>query len=155
MAITKVTTNTTNGMSVTDAIDGTVTQVTNKSQELGKDEFLQLLVAQMKNQDPLNPTDSSQSIAQMAQFSSLEQMQNLNTTMTSMQNYQTANTLVNNAVMIGKTVSAITSTGNMVSGVINAVGVSGDGVTALYSVTDSDKKTTIIEAGDIVSISQS
>ncbi len=155
MAITKVTTNTTNGMSVTDAIDGTVTQVTNKSQELGKDEFLQLLVAQMKNQDPLNPTDSSQSIAQMAQFSALEQMQNLNTTMTSMQNYQTANTLVNNAVMIGKTVSAITSTGNMVSGVINAVGVSDDGVTALYSVTDSDKKTTIIEAGDIVSISQS
>ena len=155
MAITKVTTNTTNGMSVTDAIDGTVTQVTNKSQELGKDEFLQLLVAQMKNQDPLNPTDSSQSIAQMAQFSSLEQMQNLNTTMTSMQNYQTANTLVNNAVMIGKTVSAITSTGNMVSGVINAVGVSDDGVTALYSVTESDKKTTIIEAGDIVSISQS
>lgn len=155
MAITKVTTNTTNGMSVTDAIDGTVTQVTNKSQALGKDEFLQLLVAQMKNQDPLNPTDSSQSIAQMAQFSALEQMQNLNTTMTSMQNYQTANTLVNNAVMIGKTVSAITSTGNMVSGVINAVGVSDDGVTPLYSVTDSDKKTTIIEAGDIVSISQS
>lgn len=155
MAITKVTTNTTTGMNVTDAIDGTVTQVTNKSQALGKDEFLQLLVAQMKNQDPLNPTDSSQSIAQMAQFSALEQMQNLNTTMTSMQNYQTANTLVNNAVMIGKTVSAITSTGNMVSGVINAVGVSDDGVTSLYSVTDSDKKTTIIEAGDIVSISQS
>lgn len=45
--------------------------------ELGKDAFLQILVAQMKNQDPLNPTSDTEYIAQLAQFSQLEQLQNL------------------------------------------------------------------------------
>lgn len=44
---------------------------------LDKDAFLNLLVTQMKYQDPMNPTDDKQFIAQMAQFSSLEQMQNM------------------------------------------------------------------------------
>jgi flagellar basal-body rod modification protein FlgD len=39
-----------------------------------KDAFLQLLIAQIKNQDPLNPTDSVQFLSQLAQFSELEQM---------------------------------------------------------------------------------
>lgn len=47
---------------------------------LGKDAFLQLLVTQMKNQDPLNPQDNTQFVSQLAQFSSLESMQNLSTT---------------------------------------------------------------------------
>ena len=152
MAITKTTST---GMTVTDAVDGTVTQVTNKSQALGKDEFLQLLVAQIKNQDPLNPTDSSQSIAQMAQFSSLEQMQNLNTTMTSMYNHNIANTLVNNAVMIGKTVVAESSDGTSITGVVRAVGMSDDGTTPLYSILTEDNKLQTVEAKDIVAISQS
>jgi flagellar basal-body rod modification protein FlgD len=45
---------------------------------LGKDAFMKLLVNQLKNQDPTSPADSSQYIAQLAQFSSLEQMQELN-----------------------------------------------------------------------------
>ena len=48
--------------------------------QLGKDDFLQLLVTQLQHQDPLNPMDDKETIAQMAQFSALEQMQNLNTT---------------------------------------------------------------------------
>ena len=47
--------------------------------ELGKDEFLQILVTQLKNQDPLSPMEDTEFIAQMAQFSLLEQIQNLNT----------------------------------------------------------------------------
>ncbi len=52
-----------------------------KSAEMGKDTFLQLLVNQLKNQDPLNPVDDKEFLAQMAQFSTLEQMQNLSETM--------------------------------------------------------------------------
>jgi len=50
--------------------------------KLGKDEFLELLTTQLTNQDPLEPMDNTEMIAQMAQFSSLEQMQNLNDTFT-------------------------------------------------------------------------
>jgi|BarGraIncu00222A_1022003.scaffolds.fasta_scaffold341055_1 flagellar basal-body rod modification protein FlgD len=51
------------------------------SSALGKEQvFLQLLVAQIKNQDPLNPTDGTQFMSQLAQFSSLEQLISLNTT---------------------------------------------------------------------------
>ncbi len=55
--------------------DSTTRKVT---KELGKDEFMQILVAQLKNQDPLSPMEDTEFIAQMAQFSVLEQIQNLN-----------------------------------------------------------------------------
>lgn len=54
------------------------TQTAAPGGELGKDAFLKILLAQMRNQDPLNPADGTAMIAQLAQFSSLEQMQNLN-----------------------------------------------------------------------------
>ena len=52
--------------------------------ELGKDAFLNLLITQLANQDPLNPLEDRDFIAQMAQFSTLEQMTNMNTTMESL-----------------------------------------------------------------------
>jgi flagellar basal-body rod modification protein FlgD len=49
------------------------------SNPLGSEQtFLQLLVSQIQNQDPLNPTDSTQFVSQLAQFSSLEQLININ-----------------------------------------------------------------------------
>jgi flagellar basal-body rod modification protein FlgD len=54
-----------------------------KSISMGKDDFLKLLVAQLKNQDPLNPMDGKDSAAQLAQFSSVEQLMTLNETMAS------------------------------------------------------------------------
>jgi len=44
----------------------------------GKNEFLQLLVAQLQNQDPMNPMDDSQFVTQLASFSSLEQLISIN-----------------------------------------------------------------------------
>lgn len=54
----------------------TVSSTTGNS-ELGKEAFLQLLITQLSNQDPLNPTNDTEFIAQMSQFSSLEQLINI------------------------------------------------------------------------------
>ncbi len=73
------------------AIDNTTktTSTTTKSKtgtsDLGKDAFLQLLVTQMKYQDPLNPSTDTQFVSQLATFSQLEQMQNLSQTTTNSQ----------------------------------------------------------------------
>jgi len=62
--------------------------------ELDKDAFLQLLVTQMRYQDPLDPMDNTQMIAQLAQFTALEQMQNLNSTMTNSQAFSLVGKIV-------------------------------------------------------------
>lgn len=64
--------------------------------DLGKNDFLNLMVTQLRYQDPLNPTDDKEFIGQMAQFSSLEQMQNMNTSLSSVKAFN----------LIGKHVSA-------------------------------------------------
>lgn len=53
---------------------------------LGKDDFLTLMVEQLKNQDPMNPSDATEFTAQLAQFSSLEQLFNVNDNLESMGN---------------------------------------------------------------------
>ncbi|MCL1981029.1 MAG: flagellar hook assembly protein FlgD [Proteobacteria bacterium] len=54
---------------------------TSKTNALGQEQFLTLLIAQLKNQDPLNPSDPTEFTAQLAQYSQLEQLFNLNSSM--------------------------------------------------------------------------
>lgn len=78
--------------------------------KMGKDEFIKLLVAQLKNQDPLNPAEGQEMAAQLAQFSSVEQLMNMNQALSSQAaaNAALLGTLQASAAMgaIGKTVLA-------------------------------------------------
>ncbi len=64
--------------SYTGAANSTSSSTTSSNSALGKDDFMKLMMEQLQHQDPLNPMDDSQFSAQLAQFSSLEQLQNLN-----------------------------------------------------------------------------
>lgn len=70
-------------------------------EELGKDAFLKILVTQLKNQDPLKPMEDKEFISQMAQFSSLEQMNNMNQNFNKLMDVQKVN---QNSALIGKTI---------------------------------------------------
>jgi flagellar basal-body rod modification protein FlgD len=97
-----------------------------QTKSLGTDAFFKMLIAQLKYQDPLNPQDGSAFASQLAQFSSLEQLTNLNTAMTA-QNLNYTNLLNAQAVnLIGKEVTAelvdaSTSETTTVSGVVSAI----------------------------------
>ncbi|OQX20194.1 MAG: hypothetical protein BWK76_02270 [Desulfobulbaceae bacterium A2] len=71
---------------------------------LGKEEFLTLLVAQLQNQDPLNPSDPTEFTAQLAQFGQLEQMMNLNTSMESLITAEANSQILSTFSLIGKEV---------------------------------------------------
>ena len=76
----------------------------NKRQTLGQDDFLTLLVAQLQNQDPLNPSDPTEFTAQLANYSQLEQLFNLNDSMDKLAQSQNNSDRLSALSMIGKEV---------------------------------------------------
>lgn len=92
------------------------TAASKKSNDLDKNAFLNLLVTQMRYQDPLNPTQDKEFLAQMAQFSSLEQMQNLNTSVTLSRGYELLNKYIYANVSDADT-NKVTNVEGTVSGV--------------------------------------
>lgn len=83
---------------------------------MGQADFLKLLTTQMQNQDPTNPVDNTKMIADMAQFSSLEAMKQLNDTVSSMSQMFKVNQAVQASVLVGKDVVVPGSKVNLVSG---------------------------------------
>ncbi|MBN8199594.1 MULTISPECIES: flagellar hook assembly protein FlgD [Bacillaceae] len=72
---------------------------------LGKDDFLKILMTQLQNQDPMNPMQDKDFIAQMATFSSLEQMTNMNKTMEKFVQANEQNQLISYNQFVGKDVT--------------------------------------------------
>ena len=81
------------------------TTVKNKD-AVNRDDFFRMLVAQLKNQDPTKPMDSTQFTAQLAQFSSLEKLDNVNASLTSLLGQQDSINRVQSAQLAGKYVVA-------------------------------------------------
>ena len=111
--------------------------------QLGKDDFLRLLVTQLANQNPLSPVQDQEFVAQLAQFSSLEQLENLNETMTSSLVLDQA---VNNSLatnLIGKEV--------LVEGNSATIGAEGDASWQIATASDAGVKGLVRNAaGEVV-----
>jgi flagellar basal-body rod modification protein FlgD len=90
-----------------------------KGDVLDKDSFLLLLVTQFKYQDPLNPMDDKEFVAQMSQFSSLEQLMNLNTSMEGLTTATNNQQMINATSYIGK---QVTVSGSGIGKVTDATG---------------------------------
>lgn len=108
-----------------------------KSASLDYDSFLQLLIAQMKNQDPTDPMDASEQIAQLATFSQVEQAIKTNS---NLEDLISQTSLSSAASYIGKTITSLDGT---TSGVVASVEVNSDGTVA----TTADGKKITIEQG--------
>jgi flagellar basal-body rod modification protein FlgD len=83
-----------------------------KSMGMNKDDFLKLFIEQLKNQDPLKPTDADQMLSQLSQLTQVEQAYNTNTNLTNLLAAQNNSNTMTSVSFIGKTVKA---NGNSVS----------------------------------------
>ena len=142
----------------------------NRNDALGKDAFLQLLVTQMQYQDPLDPQDNSEYLSQLAQFSALEQMSNVSSSLekvnTLIENIDTSVLVGQLSGMIGKevqwtmTYSTTDENGNVnyvtstLVGDVTGVSIS-DGAPSLVAKVKGDDGTEYVykvAVGDIISI---
>ncbi|WGX75633.1 flagellar hook capping FlgD N-terminal domain-containing protein [Paraclostridium bifermentans] len=152
------------------------TPIVMPGEETNKDLFLKLLVAQMSNQDPLNPQDPTQYVTQLAQFSSLEQMQSLNEGMEYLVGL-TNGVLVNSAMstasaLIGKRIEAYApkeddteETNNIVkddekpddkktiTGVVEGIKIK-DGIVYMEVRVDETGELKSIEYGSLIKVSE-
>jgi len=112
-------TNTTSGLSLNEILAnssvktnstsdslGAATNAATGNKELGKDAFLQLLVTQLKNQNPLEPQDNGEFVAQLAQFSSLEGITTLNETVSGIAGNYNSSQALQASSLVGRSVIA-------------------------------------------------
>jgi flagellar basal-body rod modification protein FlgD len=114
---------------------GSVTSAASATQAkpMGMEDFLKILLTQLTYQDPLKPMDNQEFMAQMAQFTSLEQTQQLNEKMTTLIANQAA---LQSVGLIGRTVDLSTQAGTTVTGSVTALSLSGE--SPLLTVTTSN-----------------
>lgn len=148
----------TNSTSQTGSNSSSSTAVSNAvTKTLGKDDFLKLLTTELTNQDPLQPMDNKDFIAQMAQFSSLEQMNNVSKSVqdlkTSMTTYFQQGLLSQGAALIGKQVSGMDTDGKtVISGKVDSVKWLDGNPQLNLLQTDGSYKT--LEMNQITSVSE-
>lgn len=122
----------TNGTTGTNGTNGTSNKTNTKAKNgntIDKDMFLKLMVAQLRYQDPTSPADTSQFLAQTAQFTMVESLNNAAT-------YQQQQLLVGASSMIGKTVTYTAEDQTTVTGVVTAASLSDSTTTLRVGNTD-------------------
>jgi flagellar basal-body rod modification protein FlgD len=116
---------------------------TGSSNALGENDFLQLMMAQLQNQDPLSPSDPSQYMSELAQFTSLEQEMNISTTTAASATQQSNSGAL---ALLGHTVSYTDSNGNALSGTVSKVDFSSSGPTLTIGGVSGITLSSITEA---------
>jgi flagellar basal-body rod modification protein FlgD len=139
----KVTTATTNSSlsSATAAATG--------NQSLGKDAFLQLLVTQLKNQDPLSPQDNGAFVSQLAQFSSLEGINTLNDSVNNISSNYSSSQALQASSLVGRSIitqtdTALVDTSKSMTGSVAVTAATGN-----VSVKITDKDGVVVRTLDL------
>ena len=123
------------------------TPIVKPGNNMDKNAFLKILSAELTNQDPMNNTDSTQYVAQMAQFSAMEQMTNLNTTMSSF----ATNSLIGKGVGL----SALDQSGVPYSGIVRGVTrMAGQEVLSVEVNVNGENKIKEFNKNDITTVLQ-
>jgi flagellar basal-body rod modification protein FlgD len=139
-------------MSVSEVYSQANTTTSTTDAVMGKDDFLTLLITQLRNQDPLNPSDSTEFTAQLAQFSSLEQLQNINDALASFEVYQSTANNIQASNFIGQTVTAAGDTVSVSNGTSDSLSVELDAPAQAVYIQIYDaygEYVTDIEAGSL------
>jgi len=107
-------------------------QANGASQELDGDAFLMLMLEQLKHQDPMNPMDNTEMLAQQAQFTQIQELQKMNEAINTNNTIQQANSLV------GKTVQVVdpNNTSRLITGLVTSANFAGDTVTVTVNGTE-------------------
>jgi flagellar basal-body rod modification protein FlgD len=100
---------------------GSSTASATRATGLDRDAFMQLLLAQLRNQDPMKPMEDKEFIGQMAQLNTLEEMQKLND---NLQQLSLMQGLLNGSNLIGRYVRASAADGSIIEGAVTSVSVS-------------------------------
>ncbi|MCQ2008953.1 flagellar hook capping protein [Sporolactobacillus sp. STSJ-5] len=141
----------------TTATTSTQSSTSSVNSALDKNSFLKLLIAQLTNQDPTSPMDTSQFVSQMAEFTTLEQTQNMSDAIDKLVATQSNQALSEQASMIGKQISwnetTTDSDGNPVtdslSGIVQAVTLKDGSVSYLTSDGDQVDPDSISEISNV------
>ena len=114
---------------ITTPTDATAVEVTTDgNQELGQDAFLQLLVAQLKYQDPMSPSDSSEFLSQTAQFTQVEKLEEIADAMATLSKNDQLSTIGN---LVGQVVQHENALGQTIETAIISGRVHADGITLI------------------------
>lgn len=122
------------------------TKIIQPGEDMDKNAFLRILAAQMANQDPTQPQDGTEYVSQFAQFAAMEQMSNLNNTMSQF----ASQSLIGKGVML----NAYDKNGNIITGIVRSVSQSGSKI--LVGVEYFDEKGELVigefENNDIANV---
>jgi flagellar basal-body rod modification protein FlgD len=121
----------------------TASTTTGSTQKLGQDQFLELMIAQLKNQDPTSPADTGQFLTQLAQFSTVSGIQSLESTVNSLATSLQSNQALLASSLVGRSVLAPGDTATIAAGggISGTLSLANSAASVVVTVTDSAGQT--------------